>query len=455
MPSFDLLVIGSGPGGQSAAIRGAQLGLQVALVERDPAGLGGTCLRRGCIPAKTWLESARRLEQARNLGEFGILGSDPTTLAPDLEAIVTRKERMVLRGAKGLDFLLKKQGVTVLRGSARLLGQGRVALDGDTLAAERIILATGSRPKLLPGLEPDGQRILTSDQLLDLRELPNHLVILGAGAIGVEFASAFARLGSRVTLLEAQDRLLPVEDAEIGQELAKLLARRHPMDIRVGTRLLQAELRGEQVICRLGGAKPGELQASHLLVAVGRTPATDGLGLENTRVRLERGFIQTSPTMETDEPGLFAIGDLVDTPMLAHVASAEGALAASQDAPLDYDRIPSCTYGDPETGCIGLSESQARERGHEVLTGRATFLPLLKAHIAGEPYGFVKVVADAANHRLLGIHILGPQATELVAISGALLGHSLEEALRQIYPHPSLCEALPEALRAALSVSIG
>ena len=455
MSPFDLLVIGSGPGGTSAALRGAQLGLKVALVERDPAGMGGTCLRRGCIPAKTWLESARRLEQARDLKEFGILGSEPKALQPDLEAIVARKDRMVLRGAKGIEFLMKQHGVVVLQGSARLLGQGRVALGEDALGAERIILATGSRPKLLPGLKPDGQRILTSDQLLDLRELPSHLVILGAGAIGVEFASIFARLGSRVTLMEALGSILPAEDADIGRELAKLLARRHPMDIRVGTRMLHAELRDGQVICQLEGAKPGELQASHLLVAVGRTPATEDLGLENTRVRLERGFIRTSPCMETDEPGLCAIGDLVATPMLAHVASAEGILAVSQGAPLDYDRVPSCTYGDPETGCVGPSEAQAREPGLGVLTGSATFLPILKAHIAGEPYGFVKVVADAGDRRILGVHILGPQATELVAIGGALLGKTLEEALNQIYPHPSLCETLPEALRVALSRSLG
>lgn len=417
------------------------------MAERDPAGLGGTCLRRGCIPAKTWLESARRLGQARQLKEFGILGSDPAALMPSLDAIVARKERMISRGGKGLDLLIRKHGVTVLQGSARLLGQGRVALAGEILEAGKIILATGSQPRLLPGLKPDGKRILTSDHLFDLRELPSHLVILGAGAIGVESASIFARLGSRVTLVEALDRILPMEDADIGRELARLLVRRHPMDIRVNTRLNRLEVQDGQVLCRVEGAKAGEIQASHLLVAVGRAPAIEGLGLEKTRAQVKRGFIQVGSSLETEEPGLHAIGDLVGTPMLAHVASAEGILAVSGGRPIDYERIPSCTYGDPETGCVGLSEAQARERGSQVLTGRATLLPLLKAHIAGEPYGFAKVVADATSRCILGVHVLGPQATELVALGGALLGKSLEEALQQVYPHPSLCEVLPEALR--------
>jgi len=462
MADFDLLVIGAGPGGYIAAIRGAQLGLKVALVERDPLGLGGTCLWRGCIPAKTWLESARRLEQAYSLKDFGILGLEPGVLRADPGAILARKNRLLQRSSKGIEFLMKKNQVTVLRGSAQLLGQGQVAVEEDVHRAQRIILATGSLPKALPGLEPDGRRILNSDHLLEIQEIPAHLVILGAGAIGVEFASAFARLGSKITLVEALDRILPLEDAAIGQELAKLLARRHRMDIRVGIRIVRAEPQADGILCHLEGAKAGPLQASHLLVAVGRTPASMGLGLENTGARAERGFVAVNPFMETDEPGLYAIGDLVNTPMLAHVASDEGILAAEHAAqslgreahphPLAYDRIPSCTYGDPETGCIGLSEASALERGHRVLAGTFPFMPLAKAHIAGEPHGFVKIVADAGDHRLLGLHILGPQATELVAIGGALLAAqaTLEAALEMVYPHPSLCEALPEAMRAAL-----
>nr|WP_320132954.1 FAD-dependent oxidoreductase [uncultured Holophaga sp.] len=453
---LDLLVIGSGPGGYAAALRGAVLGLKVALAERDPRGLGGTCLQRGCIPTKTWLESARRLEQARELKAFGLVAEG--SVRPDLEAIVARKEHLVDRGVKGIALLLRQAGVPLLEGQARLEGQGRVRLGAELLSPRRTILATGSQPRCLPGLEPDGQRILQSDQLLDLKTLPEHLAILGGGAIGVEFASIFARLGSRVTLVEALDRLLPQEDAAIGQELAKLLVRRHRMDIRTATRMIHCQIEGDRLLCTLEGAKGGELEASRLLVAVGRVPASGDLGLEHTAARLLRGFVEVGPLMETHEPGLYAIGDLVNTPMLAHVATAEGILAAEAAAaslgqgtrplPLDYDRIPRCAYADPETGCVGLSEEAARTRGHRVLSGSAPFLPILKAHIAGEPYGFAKVVADGDSGLILGVHLLGPQATELVATGAALLGRPLEEARRQIYPHPSLCEVLPEALRA-------
>ncbi len=460
MASFDLIVIGSGPGGYIAAIRGAQLGLSTAIVEKDPGGLGGTCLRRGCIPAKTWLESAHRFEQMASLKEYGIAGVDVSQMKADLGTIVARKNKIVLKNGKGIEFLMKKNKVTVLKGFGKLLGGGKVQVEGEVHEARKIILATGSVPKELPGLETDGVRVLNSDHLLDLQEVPQHLVILGAGAIGVEFASVFARLGSKVTLVELMDRILPIEDAAVGDELAKLLTKLHKMDIRVKTKIASVERNGDKVVCHLEGEKSGVVEGSHLLVAVGRGPVTAGVGLEATAAKVDRGFVEVDGFMRSAEPGLYAIGDIVKTPWLAHVASDEGIVAAEHAAmelgkdvhphPVNYDRIPSCTYCDPEVGCVGLSEAKAKELGHEVITGSFPFMPLAKANIVGEPHGFIKIVADAKYGEILGIHILGPKATELVASSVALLGgeYTVEELIHTMYPHPTLNEAFPEAARA-------
>lgn len=459
MAQFDLIVIGSGPGGYVAAIRGAQLGLSTAIVEKD-AGLGGTCLWRGCIPAKTWLETAHRFEQMSDLADYGIAGVDASGLRADLATIVKRKNRIVTKNGKGVEFLMKKNKIAVLKGFGKLLGGGKVDVGGEVHEGRRIILATGSVPRELPGLEADGKRVLNSDHLLDMTELPGHLVILGAGAIGVEFASVFARLGSKVTLVELMDRLLPIEDAAVGEELAKILAKRHKMDIRVKTRIASVERHDDKVVCHLEGEKGGVVEGTHLLVAVGRGPVTAAVGLEATKAVVEKGFVGVDRYMATAEPGLYAIGDIVRTPMLAHVASDEGIVAAEHAAqslgkdvhphPINYDRVPSVTYCDPEVGCIGLSEAQAKERGHDVRTGSFPFMPLAKANIVGEPHGFVKIVSDAKYGEILGIHIIGPKATELVASSLALLGgeYTVDELINTMYPHPTLNEAIPEAARA-------
>ena len=463
MAQFDLIVIGSGPGGYIAAIRGAQLGLSTAIVERDPAGLGGTCLRRGCIPAKTWLETAHRFGQMGDLADYGIAGVDVAQMRADLAAIVKRKNRIVLKNGKGVEFLMKKNKITYLKGSGKLLGAGRVEVSFDTVEvheARKIILATGSVPRDLPGLETDGARVLNSDHILDLTELPSHLLILGAGAIGVEFASVFARLGSKVTLVELMDRILPIEDAAIGEELAKIMAKQHKMDIRVKTKVASIERFPDKVVCHLEGDKPGTVECSHLLVAVGRAPVTAAVGLENTKAVVDRGFVGMDKFMRTAEPGLYAIGDIVRTPWLAHVASDEGIVAAEDAAqdlgkdvhphPVNYARVPSCTYCDPEVGCVGLTEAQAREQGYDVQIGQFPFMPLAKANIIGEPHGFVKIVADKKYGEILGIHIIGPKATELVASSLVLLGgeYTVDELIHTMYPHPTLNEAFPEAARA-------
>jgi dihydrolipoamide dehydrogenase len=460
MAAFDLIVIGSGPGGYIAAIRGAQLGLTTALVEKDPGGLGGTCLRRGCIPAKTWLESAHRFEQMHSLAEFGIAGVDLSQMKADLAAIVAKKNKIVFKNGKGIEFLMKKNKVTVLKGAGKLLGGGKVQVEGEVHEAKKIILATGSVPKELPGLETDGVRVLNSDHILDLQEVPQHLVILGAGAIGVEFASVFARLGSKVTLVELMDRIVPIEDTSVGEELAKLLTKLHKMDIRVKTKIASIERHADKVVCHLEGEKGGIVEGSHLLVAVGRGPVTAGVGLEATAAKVDRGFVTVDEFMRSAEPGLYAIGDIVKTPWLAHVASDEGVVAAEHAAlelgkdvhphPVNYDRVPSCTYCDPEVGCVGLTEAKAKEKGHDVIVGSFPFMPLAKANILGEPYGFIKIVADKQYGEILGIHILGPKATELIASSVALLGgeYTVEELIHTMYPHPTLNEAFPEAARA-------
>ena len=459
MASFDLIVIGSGPGGYIAAIRAAQLGLTTALVEKDPL-LGGTCLHRGCIPAKTWLETAHRFEQMQVAGDYGIDGVEAKALHPNLATIVKRKGRIVFKNAKGIEFLMKKNKVAVLKGFGRLLGSGRVEVEGEVHEAKRIIVATGSGPKDIPGLETDGLRVLNSDHILDLTELPSHLVILGAGAIGVEFASVFSRLGSKVTLVEFMDTILPLEEEDIGLELAKILRKSYKIDVRTKTKITSIERREDGILCHLEGEAGGEVLGSHLLVAVGRAPRLEGVGLEKTKAQVDRGCVVIDRFMQTGEPGLYAIGDIVRTPWLAHVASDEGIVAAEHAAqslgvdvhphPVRYDRFPACTYCDPEVGTVGLSEKAARAKGHDVQVGTFPFAPMAKANIVGEPHGFIKIVADKQYGEILGIHILGPKATELVASSVALMGgeFTVDELIQTMYPHPTLNEVFPEAARA-------
>jgi len=459
MAQFDLIVIGSGPGGYIAAIRAAQLGLNTALVERDPL-LGGTCLHRGCIPAKTWLETAHRFEQMKVADDYGIDGVETKALKANLATIVKRKGRIVLKNAKGIEFLMKKNKVTVLKGFGQLLGGGKVQVEGEVHEAKRIILATGSAPKPIPGLETDGQRVLNSDHILEITELPEHLVILGAGAIGVEFASVFSRLGSKVTLVEFMDTILPLEDQDIGLELAKIFRKSYKIDVRTKTKITRIEKRADGVACFLEGEVPGEVVGSHLLVAVGRAPLVEGIGLELTKAQVDRGCVVIDQFMQTGEPGLYAIGDIVRTPWLAHVASDEGIVAAEHAAqslgkdvhphPVPYNRFPACTYCDPEVGTIGLSEEAAKAKGYDVEVGSFPFAPMAKANIIGEPHGFIKIVADKKYGEILGIHIIGPKATELVASSLALLGgeYTVDELINTMYPHPTLNEAFPEAARA-------
>jgi dihydrolipoamide dehydrogenase len=392
--------------------------------------------------------------------DYGIDGVDAKALRPNLAAIIKRKGRIVLKNAKGIEFLMKKNKVTVLKGFGKLLGGGKVEVDGEVHEAKRIILATGSAPKPIPGLETDGMQVLNSDHILEITDLPAHLVILGAGAIGVEFASVFSRLGSKVTLVEFMETILPLEDKDIGLELAKLFRKSYKIDVRTKTKITRIEKRAEGVVCQMEGEAPGEVVGSHLLVAVGRAPRIEGIGLEKTKAQVDRGCVVIDKFMQTGEPGLYAIGDIVRTPWLAHVASEEGIVAAEHAAqglgkdvhphPIRYDRFPACTYCDPEVGTIGLSEEAAKAKGYDVEVGSFPFAPMAKANIVGEPHGFIKIVADKQYGEILGIHILGPKATELVASSVALLGgeYTVDELINTMYPHPTLNEAFPEAARA-------
>ena len=451
--SFDLTIIGSGPGGYVAAIRAAQLGLKTALVEKAPA-LGGTCLHWGCIPTKALLHTADVLETAKEAARFGVKTGD---VKLDLAGAHKHKADVVRRMAKGIEFLMKKNTITVVAGHGRLKGAGRVEVTGQgaarLLATRRVILATGSAPKLLPGMKPDGARIITSNEALSLEFLPKSILVLGAGAVGCEFASIYSRFGSAVTLVEMLPRVLPLEDEEISAELHKAFKKRG-IGVRVATKVEEVKVRDREVEVQVQSEKGGRetLKAEVLLVAVGRRPLTDDLGIEGTRVELDRGFVKVDGTMRTRDEWIYAIGDLLPTPALAHVASHEGIVAAEAIAgrspePINYDQVPSCTYCDPEVASIGLSEATARARGHKVRVGKFPFAALGKAGIGGHQEGFVKIVGDERYDELLGIHVIGPKATELIGEGGMALRleSTVEDLFQAIHAHPTLSEAMAEA----------
>jgi dihydrolipoamide dehydrogenase len=433
----DLVVVGSGPGGYVAAIRAAQLGLTVTVVEKD-ALLGGTCLHRGCIPTKALLHTADLLEEARHGREMGVDCAEPKL---DLARAHQHKHKVVRKNAKGVESLFRKNKIEVVQGRGRLAGADGarrvvVASDGGERAIDtrHVLLATGSAVRALPFLDIDGERVLSSDHILELGSVPARLAILGAGAVGVEFASMFATFGSKVTLIEMLPRVLPLEDEEISAALEKALTRRG-IEILTSTGATGARVGAESVTLELKGRS---LEADAVLVAVGRRPVTEDLGLEAAGIEV------------------YAIGDIVPTAQLAHLASAEGILAVEHMAgldprPIDYDQVPSCTYCDPEVASIGLTEAKARERGFEVATGRFPFIASGKAAILGRSDGFVKVVRETRHDQLLGVHLIGPRVTELIAEAGMALRleSTVEDLERAIHPHPTLSEAMMEAARVA------
>ncbi len=450
---FDITILGSGPGGYVAAVRAAQLGLATAVVESEPQP-GGTCLHWGCIPTKALLHAAEVLDETRHAAKFGVKVAGAEL---DLPAVHRYKDKVVQSNARGVEYLFKKNGITLLRGRGKLAGPGRVEIappDGkpQTVETKFTVLATGSAIRGLPGVEFDGKRVLHSDDALTLRQIPSSMIVLGAGAVGVEFASIYASFGAKVTVVELLPRLIPLEDAALGAELEKAFAKRG-ISSHTGTKVETVEVgaKGVKVAADKGG-KSISLEAETLLVAVGRRPRTDDLGLEGTRVKLDRGFVEVDAMMRTGEPNVYAIGDILKTQALAHVASHEGIVAVEHAAggsphPIDYDKIPSCTYCAPEVASIGLTEEEARKRGHEVAVGSFPFSAIGKAKILDSTGGFVKIVAEKKYDEVLGVHIIGPKATELIAEATAALSleATAESLFRAVHAHPTLAESMGEA----------
>ncbi|HKQ63087.1 MAG TPA: dihydrolipoyl dehydrogenase [Candidatus Polarisedimenticolaceae bacterium] len=457
--SFDVTVIGSGPGGYVAALRASQLGLRTAVVEMAPRP-GGTCLHWGCIPTKALLHAAEILESAQHGAAFGVKVSG---VELDLEQVQRYKTKTVDANARGVEFLFKRGGVSLLAGRGKIAGTGRVEVQPTQGAAyavdsTSIVVATGSVIRGLPGVEFDGRAVIHSDHALGLRHVPASLIVLGAGAVGVEFASIYRSFGAQVTLVELLPRLVPIEDAALGAELEKAFVKRG-IAVHTSTKVQAVERRENGV--RVRAEKNGsalELEAERLLVAVGRRPLTDGLGLEALGARLDaRGFVEVDrASMLTAAPGVYAIGDVIATPALAHVASHEGVVAVEHAAgrqphPIDYDKVPSCTYCSPELASVGLSEEEARRRGHEVRVGTFPFSASGKAKILGDTRGFVKLVVESRYDEVLGVHILGPHATELIAEASTALSleATAESIFNAIHAHPTLSEAMGEAALAA------
>jgi len=460
---YDLIVIGSGPGGYSAAIRAGQYGLKTALVEKQ-AKLGGTCLLVGCIPTKSLLQTADVWERFVHCEQEGIHCENPRL---DYPKVKDRKDSIVNKHSKGVELLLKRAKVERAAGYATLKGGGKVevqsASGAQTLEAKNIIVATGSEARMLPGLAPDPDFILTNIEILNLTAVPKSLIIIGAGAVGVEFASIFRRFGAEVTVVEMLPRVVPVEDEDISKELERNF-RKQGIRVETGARAENIEKTGAGVRLTLTtrDGKQETLEAEKLLVAVGRKPNTENIGLENTRVELDRGFIKVDQWQQTGEPGVYAIGDVVaGTPQLAHVATREGMIAVAHMAgksavPINRNRIPGCTYTQPGIGSVGLTEAQARAQGHAVKVGRFPFAGNSRATILGHHEGFVKVVASDPHGEILGVHIIGPEGFEIVAEAVAAMEAeaTVDVMMQTIHAHPTLYEALGEAFNAVYGLSI-
>ena len=461
--TYDLVVIGSGPGGYSAAARAGQYGLKTLLIEKSPK-LGGTCLHVGCIPTKALLQTAEVWDYFKHSDEQGISCKDPQLNYPK---VLERKNSIVSKHAKGVEFLMKKNKVDVLKGVGRLLGGGRVQVDTDkgpqVLQPKFILLATGSEARMLPGLQPDAERIVTNIEILDLKQVPRSLGIIGAGAVGVEFASIFNRFGSKVTVLEMLPRVVPVEDEDVSKELERYFKK---TGIRTETGAKAENIRRNansvSLSATLANGNKEEMEFEKLLVAVGRKPNTENIGLENTRAELNRGFVVVDAFQRTSEPNVYALGDIVaGTPQLAHVATMEGMIAVAHMAgkptrPINRNRIPGCTYTEPGIGSVGITEAQAKAQGFDVKVGKFPFVGNSKATILGHHEGFVKVIADAKFGEILGVHIIGPHAYELVAeaVTAMEAEATVDSMMATVHAHPTLTEAVGEAFSAVYGLSI-
>jgi dihydrolipoamide dehydrogenase len=464
---FDIAIIGSGPAGYTAAIRAGQYGLKTALIEKDNV-LGGTCLHVGCIPTKALLFNAEIWDHLKDAKEFGIEGVDSRKL--NWAAVQERKSKIVAKHTKGLEFLMRKNKVETIRGYGKLTGPAQngvhtieVSHDGKTshIKAKNVILSTGSEARMIPGLEPD-DRILTNIEILSLKEIPKSLIIVGAGAVGVEFASIFRSFDSEVTILEMLPRLVPVEDEDVSKELARVY-RKRGINFHTSAKVEKVEKTksGISVTFSVGG-KEQKIEAEKILIAVGRKPRTENIGLEKTKIKPDRGFIVTDSWMQTSDPGIYAIGDIVlGTPQLAHVGGMEGIVAVTKIAgktgkPINPEHIPNATYSHPEIGSVGLTEAKAEEAGYNVKVGKFPFTANSRASIVGQHDGFIKVISDADHGEVLGVHIIGPQATELIAeaVVAMELEATVEDLMWTIHAHPTLAEAMLDASNSMYGMAI-
>ena len=463
---YDVAIVGSGPAGYTAAIRAGQYGLKTALIEKD-GFLGGTCLHVGCIPTKALLFNAELWDHLKDAKEFGIEGIDSRKL--NWAAIQDRKSKIVTKHAKGLEFLMKKNKVDTIQGYGELTGPAKggvftIDVKGDKpslLRAKNVILATGSEARMIAGLEP-GDKVLTNIEILALKEMPKSLIVVGAGAVGVEFASIFRSFDTEVTIVEMLPRLVPVEDEEVSKELARVY-RKRGINFFTGAKMEKTEMTktGVSVTISVNGQQQ-KLDAEKILIAVGRKPRTENVGLEKTRIKPDRGFIKTNEWMQTDEPGVYAIGDIVlGTPQLAHVGAMEGIVAVAkiagkQDKPIDLLKIPNATYCHPEIGSVGLTEAKAREEGFQVKVGKFPFTANSRASIVGQHEGFIKIVSDSTYGEILGVHIIGPQATELIAeaVTAMELEGTVEDLMWTIHAHPTLAEAMLDASNSVYGLAI-
>ena len=466
---YDVVVIGSGTGGYVAAIRAAQLGLKTAVVERAPV-LGGTCLNWGCIPTKALLEHAHALKIAQDWKEWG-LTIGQAAVGIDMNQVHARKDKIVKGLTGGIELLFKKNKIDGIKGSARLAGKGKVDVtEGQKqtlIARKEIIVATGSTPRSVPGIEIDRKRIITSDEAIHMKDIPKSIVIMGSGAVGVEFGSIFRQFGSEVTIIELLPRIVPVEDEAVSAELEKSF-KKQGIKLLTGTKVTSAKAgaNGVDIEAQTPDGKTTRINAEYLLVAIGRGPVTTGLGAEEAGLQMDRGYVRVDKEFKTSVPGISAIGDVITFeqpghPQLAHLSSAEGIVLAERIAgkeyrPINYEQVPGCTYCAPEIGSVGLTEKAAQERGYEVKTGMFKFGVLARARMAGETEGFVKIVFDKKYDEILGVHMIGPRATELVAEATVALKLecTVEELVRTIHAHPTMSEAVGEAAHAAHGAAI-
>jgi len=460
---YDVAIIGSGPGGYTAAIRAGELGLKAVVVEKDPF-LGGTCLHVGCIPTKVLLHHADIYDHFKNGAE---LGFEVSGLKVNWANVLARKDKIVKKHSKGIEFLLKKNKVEWVQGWGRYEGPGKVSVDNNgkktQIEASNILLVSGSEARSLPGIEPDHKQILTNRSILELPEIPKSLIVVGAGAVGVEFASIYTSFGTQVTILEALPRLVPVEDEEISSELEKSFKKKN-IQIFTSSKVetVKKDAKGVTVTFSDKDGRSQTLQAEKLLMAVGRKPMTDNCGLEKSKARLERGFVHVGPTMETDEKGLYAVGDIVaGLPQLAHAAMMEGIvvvthLAGKETQPILKTRVPNATYCEPQIGSIGLTEKQAKDAGYAVKTGKFPFVGNSKATILGNHGGFIKVVSDEKYGEVLGIHIIGPLATEILGEAAAVLKleGTIDDMMNMMHAHPTVWEAMGDAFASVRGLQI-